>query len=378
MMVQKTDGKKILIVDDQTNSIEVLRGILSSYETVHATIGEQALEMVRSDAAPDLILLDVMMPGMDGFEVCRRLKADEKTRDIPIIFLTARGEAEDEVRGLELGAVDYINKPFQTAVVRARVHTHLSLRMAYLELARQLAVQKKRERSQEDLDVITRHDLKSPINGLIGFSELLLSNKKLTERQVNKFLRHIHLFATRLRDTVNKSLDLIKMERGTYQVTAAPVDLLVILDFIVHANDKIIVRKNLHTEIRFAGRPLTERDRFGVRGEESLCYNLLSNLIVNALEAATAGGLVTISLWRRQQRAVIEIHNPGAVPASVRDHFFEKYVSSKRSGTGLGTYSAKLMVETQGGEIRMHTSEAEGTTVTVSLIGVDDENIDRG
>jgi adenylate cyclase len=131
-----TDKKLILLVDDTPANIQVVHNILkNSYTTRIATNGAKALELAKASPQPDLILLDVMMPDLDGYEVCSRLKSDPNTREIPIIFLTGKTEAEDETRGFELGAVDYIHKPFSPAVVQARVHTQLTLREAREQLA---------------------------------------------------------------------------------------------------------------------------------------------------------------------------------------------------------------------------------------------------
>ncbi|HVM74475.1 MAG TPA: SpoIIE family protein phosphatase [Candidatus Saccharimonadales bacterium] len=131
--------KLILIVDDTPTNIGVISGALKdSYRTKIATNGEKALALAGAEEKPDLILLDIMMPGMDGYEVCTRLKADAATREIPVIFLTGQTGAEDETRGFEVGAVDYVHKPFSPAVVKARVRTHILLREARAQLAAQL------------------------------------------------------------------------------------------------------------------------------------------------------------------------------------------------------------------------------------------------
>ena len=128
-MVEGGRKPKILIVDDTPENIQVLMGTLKDqYAIVAAINGEKALKMAVAEPRPDLILLDIMMPGMDGYEVCRRLKADEQVRDIPVIFVTAKTEVEDETLGFELGAVDYITKPFSIPVVKARVKAHLDLK----------------------------------------------------------------------------------------------------------------------------------------------------------------------------------------------------------------------------------------------------------
>jgi len=130
--ITSQDKATVLVVDDTPENIDVLRGVLKSHYKVKVAInGEQALKLCRSDQPPDLVLLDVMMPGLDGFEVCRRLKAEPSTEGIPIIFVTAMSDVHDEVQGFEAGGVDYINKPVTPAIVLARVRTHLQLRSAY-------------------------------------------------------------------------------------------------------------------------------------------------------------------------------------------------------------------------------------------------------
>ena len=134
-----TAHKLILIVDDTPTNIGVISGALKDcYKTKIATNGEKALALASAEEKPDLILLDVMMPEMDGYEVCSRLKADPATREIPVIFLTGQTSAEDETRGFEVGAVDYVHKPFSPAVVKARVRSHILLREARAQLAAQL------------------------------------------------------------------------------------------------------------------------------------------------------------------------------------------------------------------------------------------------
>src|ERR1700745_1074566 len=133
------EQKLILVVDDTPLNISVITGALKdTYRTKVATSGAKALAIASADEKPDLILLDVMMPEMDGYEVCSRLKADPTTREIPVIFLTSQTEAEDETYGFEVGAVDYVHKPFSPAVVKARVHSHILLREATTQLAKQL------------------------------------------------------------------------------------------------------------------------------------------------------------------------------------------------------------------------------------------------
>ena len=152
---------KILIVDDTPENIDVLGEVLKPhYRRSVALNGQKGLQIAASSDLPDLILLDIMMPGMDGYEVCRRLKADEKTKGIPIIFVTAKGEVEDENKGFELGAVDYITKPISPPIVLARVKTHLELKLAREELENQNEVleQKVKQRTAEMVELNTTYE----------------------------------------------------------------------------------------------------------------------------------------------------------------------------------------------------------------------------
>lgn len=147
--------QKILIVDDERLNINVLADLLKpKYKIMAAINGTQALKAARSANPPDLILLDIMMPEIDGYEVCRQLKSDDATKDIPIIFVTAMGQVEDETKGLALGAIDYLTKPISPAIVEARVKTQLALKQNMVELHRAYAViETQKDRMQKELNV---------------------------------------------------------------------------------------------------------------------------------------------------------------------------------------------------------------------------------
>ncbi len=153
--IDKSGGQPkpmILIVDDVSKNIQLLGNILrkENYQISFASQGEQALSMI-SDVKPDLILLDIMMPGMDGYEVCEKLKSNMETNEIPVIFLTAKTEITDIVKGLQSGAVDFISKPFNSAELLARINTHLELKQAKKELKNYAVQLEKRNNELEDL-----------------------------------------------------------------------------------------------------------------------------------------------------------------------------------------------------------------------------------
>ena len=193
-MDQNNQKKTVLLVDDAPANIQAVNSILKDiYKIRIATNGAKALELVKVAPSPDLVLLDVSMPGMDGYEVCTRLKADPQTQDVPVIFLTGQTEIEDETHGFDVGAVDYIHKPFSPAVVKARVNTHLVLRGIRQQLAQQLlGIQKELETARQiqlsilpesvprivGLDVAARY---VPMAAVAGdfYDFLVLDNKRV-------------------------------------------------------------------------------------------------------------------------------------------------------------------------------------------------------
>ncbi|HYD59472.1 MAG TPA: response regulator [Noviherbaspirillum sp.] len=364
----RVDSSTILVVDDVPANIEVIAEILKGdYATVAATSGPQALQIVHSAQPPDLILLDVLMPEMDGYEVCRVLKSDAATRDIPVIFLTGNDRVEDVVRGLEVGAVDYIAKPAEPSILKARIRTHLRLKLAFANLSRQNTALAASAKLREDVARITQHDLKNPIAAIISGVDILLESGGHSEAHA-EMMRMMQAEAWRALDRVNQSMSLYRMETGTFVLRPEPVDLVSILDTV--RSETLKAFSGMALKIRFAASDGTEPPAgcYIVQGERGLCHSLFGNLLRNAAEASQEGGAIDVRFSAGEAGVTVSIRNDGTVPSEIRDRFFEKYVTAgKPDGTGLGTYSAKLVTEAQQGTIAMVTDEKAGTTLTVTL-----------
>lgn len=350
---------KILIVDDTETDIDLLMEILSSgYRIQVANDGYRALKTVK-ESPPDIILLDIMMPGMDGYEVCQALKADQSTRDIPVIFLTALAEEQNEAKGLSIGAVDYISKPLSADIVKARINTHLNLK-------HQKEILKENLKLKEEIDVIGRHDIKGPLQAIINIPLLLKTQADLSPNHI-EMLDMIKNAGFRILELINNTLEMSKIEKGIYKFRPARVDLLKLIRQIQGESINVISSNDSRIDIYINGRAAKGNDTFYIMGEETLCYSMLANLIKNALEASPVSEGPTINLSEAEAYQ-IQIHNKGAVPEKIRDRFFDKYVTDgKKRGTGLGTYSAKKLCETMGGGIRFESSEEKGTTIFINF-----------
>lgn len=226
---------------------------------------------------------------------------------------------------------------------------------------------KELEMLREDVDRIMRHDLKTPLNGIIGLPQVMMTDENLTEEQI-EFLQLIEESGYRMLHQINLSLDLFKMEIGQYHFLPKPVDFNKIISRLLKELTPGAGAKGIGTRAYVKGTPINQAKPFIVQADEMLSFTMLSNLLNNAIEASSMGEQILIDLDEEGDRAYVSIHNSNAVPESIRDQFFDKYSTyGKEKGTGLGTYSAKLMAETQGGAIHFVTSEESGTTVTVCL-----------
>lgn len=364
----QTVKQTVLIVDDMPENLALLDEALSQdYRIKVALHGDKAINIALSDDPPDLILLDIVMPEIDGYDVCRRLKADERSRDIPVMFVTGKREVEDEIMGFRLGAVDYITKPISPPIVRARVKNHLELMQARQQLQSQNKMLLETAQLREDVEQMTRHDLKNPLNAILSYPQLIEIAGELNDQQ-RQFLRAIETAGFRMLNMINRSLDLVKMERGIYTFQSAPMNLIQLFQTIIKETQEFAYQRKLWVEMFVKDLPAHAVEAFIVHGEEWLCYSMFANLIRNALEASPPEHPIVITLDRDQEMAVIRIQNAGSVPESIRDRFFEKYVTSgKQNGTGLGAYSARLIAETHGGNVQLDASEPDRTTVIVRL-----------
>jgi len=356
----------ILIVDDMPDNLELLAQLFKDeYSVLVARSGESALGLCQSNNPPDLVLLDIMMPGMDGFEVARRMREHPTSESIPVIFVTAMTDQDARLKGLELGAVDFVTKPIDPEVLKPRVRNFLR----YVELHKHLQADYdgmlELARLREDVEHITRHDMKGPLAGVIGLVQALADDSSMDRKQVGQ-LRMVEETALQVLDMINLSSELFKIETGRFRLDPKPVKIGDILRRIVEISRATFAEKHLvivvDTDVP-VGKEMPQ-----ALGDAMFCYSLFQNLVKNACEAAPEMSQVTVTLNDETPLCVV-IQNKGAVPAEIRERFFDKFVThGKPGGTGLGTYSAKLLAEAQNGTIAMDVSDPENqTTVTVTL-----------
>ena len=352
----------ILIVDDIIKNIQVIGSVLRNegYKLEFATNGKKALSWTEKKNF-DLILLDIMMPEMDGFDVCKQLKKDAKRKDIPIIFLTAKTDTENIVKGFELGAVDYITKPFNSPELIARVKTHIKQKYAEQQL-RELNATKDKFFS------IIAHDLKSPFNSLIGLSKILYKDSSNLENGERE--RFTELIYNASQQGYNLLENLLQWSRSqTGKIKCSPQ--------ILHLNNIIIQNIDLHINIaKSKNQKIINHisNDISVYVDEEMINTTIRNLISNAIKFTNEGGEVNISSNSKNGFVEVIIADNGVGIAEKDilklfriDETFSSIGTANEKGTGLGLILCKEFVNQNGGEISVESELGKGTKFKFTL-----------
>ncbi|KQV85890.1 hypothetical protein ASD15_30155 [Massilia sp. Root351] len=362
----------LLVVDDTPENLRLIADLFEGqYRVRVAHNGPKALAMCTSDNPPDLVLLDVMMPGMDGFEVAQRLREHPASAHIPIIFVTALTDEAARRRGLTLGAVDFVSKPVDPDILQLRVHNFMRYIAVHLQRQAEYDALLETARLREDVERMLRHDIKGPLAGVLGMAQQLAqqldgapASASASAASPAHQAQLIAATAQQALDTVRLSADLFMIETGTFQLVAEPVDLSALLHKVAHATGAACAGSGVSIAVD------APASAGHAHADGTLCQAIFHNLVKNACEAAAAApdGQVRITLHDAMPLTVT-VENSGAVPPAIRERFFERYASyGKTGGSGIGTYSARLLAKAQGGSIAMATDDAHNrTTLTVAL-----------
>ena len=363
-----TDARaRILAVDDTPENLDLLVGLLQDdYNIRVATSGERALRLVDKEV-PDLILLDIMMPDMDGLEVCRRLKMQEALADVPVLFISALDRVEDKVSAFTCGGVDYITKPFQAEEVQARVTTHLELRRQRRELQENYIRLGELEGLRDSLVHMVVHDLRSPLLGLSGCLQMLhadVGGTLGTEQRDD--LEAAMGAAGTLSEMVTSLLDVSRLEAGEMPLHREDCDIrAVIADALASLGALSKGRQVLFD-------PPAEFEPISC--DKEITRRIVGNFVANALKFTPRSGEVRVTVeWTADHcRVAVTDTGPG-IPEADLGRIFEKFgqVEAREEGrkysTGLGLTFCKLAVEAHGGDIGVESEVGKGSAFWFSL-----------
>lgn len=361
----------ILVVDDTPANLQLLTGMLKErgYKVRPVPSGKLALQAAKS-ALPDLILLDINMPEMDGYEVCAQLKRDERTRDVPVLFISALNETMNKVLAFGVGGLDYITKPFQFEEVDARVAAHLKLRRLQLDLAtRNHELQQSNaelRRLQELRDNLTQmivHDLRSPLTAVFGTYELLKDDADNLSKESRTMLEFSRRAMDEILSMINSLLDVSKIEAGELQLNRSDCDLVAL------AREAANVLAGARGDRQVLIEP--ENEPLPLSVDRDLIFRVLQNLLGNAIKFTRANGEIRMRLARHDGWARISVVDNGpGIPPEYHQRIFEKFGqvrTHQRMGTGLGLTFCRLAVEAHGGAIGVDSEVGKGSTFWFEL-----------
>lgn len=358
------EKQRILIVDDVAENLQVILSVFKNdYIILAATCGEKAIELASKHPQPDIILLDIMMPEMDGYEVCKYLKANDETKNIPIIFITALTESESELKGLSLGAVDYVTKPINSDLVKARVFNHLELKKhrdnlnQILKDKEEIMIAQSRNAAMGEMIGMIAHQWRQPISVVSMVANNMLLDVDLDEFDAESYKEYAQSIleqTTYLSATIDdfKNFFLPDKEKNEVELVNIVQETINLIGQSLKSNEvSLSIKNETNMKVEIISRELVQ---------------VYINVIKNAKE---------VLIEKREKERKIDIHisddgenvitnicdNGGGIKEEIIDKIFDSYFSTKESktGTGLGLYMSKVIVEKHlGGSISVENVNA--------------------
>ncbi len=377
MRIEDIKGSTILVVDDNPTNLNVLSDyfIDLGFTVLLKKSGESAIELLTRIEVVDIILLDILMPpGIDGFETCRRLKENDNTKHIPVIFLSALSDLVDKVKGFELGAVDYITKPFQHEEVLARVKAHLTIQKLQRELNEALVIRSERQMEELRMNISSSvpHELRTPLTSILGYSDYIIKrHEKMDKDKIVGWVRSINESASRLHKLIHNYMMYAQLE-------------IIATDPNRISKVRAIHLPNPNNIIAFAAKQQAmqikrEADLFLELGGESTVQisadnleKIMEEVMDNAFKFSEEETPVYVETVLNNNLFMIKISDNGRGMASDNLGSIGAYMQFERrlheqKGAGLGLIIAKRLVEIHGGTIEIISQIDKGTTVKIAI-----------
>jgi signal transduction histidine kinase len=369
----ETLNKRILVVDDVEENTYIVSTILKSagYTPFVANSGKQAIQIAETQH-PDLVLLDINMPEMNGYEVCKYFKEHEPISDIPIVFLTVHADAESIAKAFDTGAVDYLTKPFKKAELLARVKVHLALRQAQELLEDQNERLKRLNDEKNEFLGIAAHDLKNPLNSIRGIAQMVRKRKEieLSEEEVDDMAHQIETSSNFMFEIITNLLDVNKIENGKLVVQSTSVDLVLSLGAVTDRYQAAAAKKNIKLHVDLP------REDTQIYADPTLTIQILDNIVSNAVKYSPQGKNVWINVScntaQKRVRVAVKDEGPGFSDED-KKKLFGKFarLSAKPTGgehsTGLGLSIVKRLAEAMEATIWCESELGSGATFIVEF-----------
>lgn len=359
---------RILIVDDDRIIVEILKQSLSlaGYVVSSAADGEEGLALARQ-SMPDIILLDVMMPKLDGYSVCRELKQDPETQLIPIIILTALTDRDDKLKALDVGADEFIRKPPDRQELLIRIKSLLRTKKLHDEVQASYQGLRKLEQAKHDLTSMMVHDMRGPLGSIMSSLELLrLNRQEMTAEMRESLLVSSMLAGQRIMTMMEAMLDVQRLESGQMPVEIEPVSVQQVIDECVQAVQPLLQADQVQIDVK------VQQPSSLVPLDRELLARIVNNLLFNAIKFSPAGGRIGIWTQTAQSWLIINVadQGPGIAPLH-RERIFEKFAQvgpiKHRTGVGLGLAFCRMAAEAMQGRIWVEDMPKAGALFRVAF-----------
>jgi len=397
--VSKKRKKSILIVDDETTNVAILEEILKKdYSVKTITDSTKAIEKIKKDM-PDLVLLDIIMPVMDGYEVMKILKKSESTRNIPVIFITALDSFDAEEKGLALGAVDYIPKPFHAPIVQMRVKNQIDIIERYeiendlnvvlklqseLVAARELAEKNRdiAEKSREDADYANRaktdflahmsHEMRTPMNAIMGMMQII--EMQGIPASLKRYFKKMDVDATQLLGLIEDLLDVSSMEYGAFKLTDSVFNFYTMVHEALHVVTYIADEKHHTVDVKIDPSLITQ-----FVGDEKHLKRVITCILGNAVKFTPENGEISFDagiIDENKDKVTLQIiitDNGIGIPPKDMDTLFEMFEQADKSnkkkygGIGIGLSLSKRIIDMMDGDIKVESKKGAGSKFIIKF-----------
>jgi len=367
-MVSNQEEAKILLVDDSVQNLRLLGNMLreKNYQIALAQNGREGLQLAHK-IRPDLILLDIMMPELDGYEVCEKLKKEEATQDIPVIFLTAKTSNDDIIKGFRTGGVDYITKPFNKEELFMRIKTHLDLKRAHDKISRQAESLRELNATKDKMFSVISHDLRAPLGGIKSMLDLIYEDQSENKQISKQSLDSLKNAADQTYNLLENLLYWSRSQRGKLNHNPEWINLY---DLVIE-NLELLQTMSDNKKIRIENK--IDEDLHAV-ADRNMVKTVLRNLIINAIKFTYEKGTITLDSECKNGQVEISVQDDGI---GIQKHNLEKILNNKEyyttfgtrreKGSGLGLNLCIDFVRRNNGDLFIESEYEKGSTFTFTL-----------
>jgi two-component system, sensor histidine kinase and response regulator len=362
---------KILVVDDNTRNIQVIGTILreEGYEIGFALDGKQALDLLNDSTDYDLVLMDIKMPVMDGFEACRIMKDDDRFKEIPVIFISASHDIENIIAALDLGGVDYVTKPFNAKELLARVNTHIQLKQRTLEVKNYALELETLNATKDKFFSIIAHDLRNPFEGILLLCRTLFA--KIPSISTDEIKMHVEMIVSAT-ESGNKLLENLliwsRSQTGSITFNAGSLNLDSAIRRCIDLISTQAKAKNIEINYKASAGIIVKTD-------EAMFSHIMRNLLTNAIKFTQDSGVVTILSKKTSKGVEVSVIDTGiGIQENDKDLLFKidgnicsRPGTQNEAGSGLGLILCKEFLDKMGGTIRVESEQGKGSRFSFTL-----------